>query len=80
MEIHLGGHTVNQWAGGKILIDTHNTPVCEEVWRLYEDALRLMGPKPTLIEWDADIPELNVLLQEGYKAQSLLEAGDEQAA
>lgn len=80
LEIHLAGHAVNRWAGGEIAIDTHDRPVCEDVWRLYEAALRLMGPKPVLIEWDADLPPLAVLLQEAVKAQALMGAFYEQAA
>ncbi|MGR9086506.1 MAG: MNIO family bufferin maturase [Gammaproteobacteria bacterium] len=79
-EIHLGGHTVNRWAGGEIWLDTHNRPVCDEVWRLYETALWLMGPKPTLIEWDADIPELDVLQGEASKAEMFLEMRHERVA
>lgn len=79
LEIHLAGHAVNRWAGGEIAIDTHDRPVCEDVWRLYEAALRLMGPKPVLIEWDADLPPLAVLLQEAVKAQALMGAFYEQA-
>lgn len=81
MEIHFGGHSANEWAGGRILIDTHDHPVCEEVWRLYQSALWLMGPKPTLIEWDAELPELSVLLEEAGKADACLkEAQHERAA
>lgn len=72
MEIHLGGHTVNQWAGRKILIDTHDAPVCQDVWDLYETALWLIGSKPTLVEWDTDVPELNVLLKEAHQAGAFL--------
>lgn len=80
LEIHLAGHAVNRWAGREIAIDTHDRPVCEDVWRLYEAALRLMGPKPVLIEWDADLPPLAVLLQEAAKAQALMGGRYEQVA
>jgi uncharacterized protein (UPF0276 family) len=73
-EIHLAGHALNEFPGGQILIDTHDRPVAEEVWRLYEHALRLLGPKPTLIEWDSDLPELSVLVAEAEKAQGFLES------
>jgi uncharacterized protein (UPF0276 family) len=72
-EIHLAGHTLNRFEGGEILIDTHNRPVCGEVWRLYEFALQCWGPRPTLIEWDADLPPLQVLLDEARIADALLE-------
>lgn len=67
-EYHLAGHLKNQ----NILIDTHSRPVCADVWELYAQALRLIGPRPTLIEWDADIPELSVLLdQANYAKQQI---------
>lgn len=79
-EIHLAGHTVNRWGEGTILIDTHNRPVCEDVWQLFAATLGRIGPKPTMIEWDTDIPELEVLLQEAARAETYLEVLDEQAA
>jgi hypothetical protein len=68
-EIHLAGHTV----AGDILIDTHSAPVTDAVWALYRDALRLLGPVPTLIEWDAELPALDRLLAEANRADA--EAG-----
>lgn len=79
-EIHLAGHTLNRIGAAEILIDTHNRPVCAAVWALYRSALRLTGPKPVLIEWDADIPALDVLLDEAAKADNLLENDYVQAA
>lgn len=72
-EIHLAGHTVTVRDGRVILIDTHAAPVCEEVWQLYVYALKCFGVVPTLIEWDADIPELDVLVAEAQKADAYLE-------
>jgi uncharacterized protein len=72
-ELHLAGHTVNRYGKRDILIDTHSAPVCEEVWALYRHALSSFGPLPTLIEWDTDIPALNVLAAEAAKANRLLE-------
>ena len=68
-EIHLAGFH----DAGDCLIDTHGTPVSEAVWRLYRYALRCHGVKPTLIEWDTDIPALPVLLQEAARAQAMIE-------
>jgi len=67
-EIHLAGHTPVKLDGETVLIDTHGSTVDEAVWALYRDALRLIGPRPTLIEWDTDIPSLAVLLAEATRA------------
>ncbi|MEO8807523.1 MAG: DUF692 domain-containing protein [Burkholderiaceae bacterium] len=66
-EMHLAGHTL---ADG-CLIDTHGARVCSEVWALYDEACRRFGPKPTLIEWDTDLPALDVLLGEAATASSV---------
>jgi len=68
-EYHLAGYSERDGC----LVDTHNHPVFPEVWELYEFALQHIGPRPTLIEWDADIPALNVLMGEAAKAQQRLE-------
>jgi hypothetical protein len=73
-EIHLAGHAENDADGRPILIDDHGSPVAAPVWTLYERALERIGPVPTLIEWDTDIPELAVLLAEARRANGLLEA------
>jgi hypothetical protein len=65
-EIHLAGHL----ARDGMLIDHHGDRVADPVWRLYEAALERFGPVPTLIEWDTDIPELAVLLEEAEKAEA----------
>jgi uncharacterized protein (UPF0276 family) len=74
MEIHLAGFTVNRFEGGEILIDTHNRPIAEEVWRLYEYAVERFGRNPTLIEWDTALPALQVLVDEAGRADRVLEA------
>ncbi|MGY6275639.1 MNIO family bufferin maturase [Methylomonas sp. MgM2] len=79
-EIHLAGHSVNRAGGKEILIDTHNAPVCAEVWELYRTALQRFGPRPTLIEWDADLPCLDNLLAEAGQADAVLERAYAQAA
>jgi uncharacterized protein (UPF0276 family) len=68
-EMHLAGHLVTPQA----VIDHHGDTVAEPVWRLYEAALQRFGPVPTLIEWDTDIPALDVLLGEADKARALAE-------
>ena len=72
-EIHLAGHAERELLGGRRLrIDDHGSRVGLEVWRLFETAVNLLGPKPTLIEWDTAIPELPVLLGEAAVAQAIL--------
>jgi uncharacterized protein (UPF0276 family) len=68
-EIHLAGFDSN----GQCLIDTHGKPVAGPVWNLYGEALSRVGPVPTLIEWDTDLPPLSVLLDEARKAQEILD-------
>ena len=75
-EIHLAGHLV----ADDCLIDTHGDRVTDEVWSLYEVALAHFGPVPTLIEWDTDIPPLEVLLAEAGEARRRMEALDAIAA
>ena len=54
------------------LIDSHNRPVADAVWDLYVHALQTLGPRPTLIEWDSELPHLDVLLAEAAKAEAHL--------
>ena len=68
-EIHLAGFDSN----GTCLIDTHGKPVHGPVWNLYGEALSRLGPVPTLIEWDTDLPALEILLGEARKAQDILD-------
>ena len=71
-EIHLAGHSVvDAGAGAQLRIDTHGSPVCDEVWSLYAAALRRFGAVPTLIEWDTDIPELAELIAEAQRADAI---------
>jgi uncharacterized protein (UPF0276 family) len=72
-EIHLAGHSSNDVDGRIVLIDDHGSRVSPEVWELYGQAVRRFGARPTLIEWDTDIPELPVLLDEAARAERILE-------
>ena len=64
-EIHLAGHATRELPGGRTLrIDDHGSRVCDAVWSLYTLALECFGPRPTLIEWDTNVPRLDVLLDE----------------
>ena len=67
-EIHLAGHTEVQEAGVQLVIDDHGSPVCDVVWDLYAHAREQLGAVPTLIEWDTDLPPLQVLLDEAARA------------
>lgn len=67
-EIHLAGHA----AESGLLIDTHSARVSGEVWDLYAGTIARIGPRPTLIEWDLDVPEVPVLLNEAKAAQAIL--------
>lgn len=75
-ELHLAGFAENHFKNGSILIDAHNRPVAKEVWELYKETLIRFGSLPTLIEWDKDIPALDVLVCEAQKAQRVLESID----
>jgi len=68
-EIHLAGHHAAE--GVDILIDDHGSRVAEPVWDLYAAALRRFGPVPTLIEWDTNLPVLDVLLEEARRAEEV---------
>lgn len=73
-EIHLAGH--DKLDDAECLIDTHGTAVCDAVWDLYAETIARMGPKPTLIEWDTDLPSLGTLLGEAAKADAILNHHD----
>ena len=70
-EIHLAGHAETD-AGdvsGPLLIDSHDRPVADPVWTLFARVIAAAGPRPTLIEWDADIPDWPVLAAEAARAE-----------
>lgn len=76
-EIHLAGHTLKQIDSGQTLrIDDHGSRVAPEVWALYAQALARYGPVPTLVEWDTNVPPLDILLAEAAQAASLLDRMD----
>lgn len=77
-EIHLAGHAIEQDAQGRpLLIDTHDGPVCPEVWDLYASVLARAGRVATLVEWDARLPPLEGFLEEARKADALQAACQE---
>jgi len=67
VQLHLAGHTDK----GTHLLDTHDAPVCPEVWDLYRHTIRRLGPVPTLIEWDGDVPPLATLEAEAARARRI---------
>jgi uncharacterized protein len=71
-EIHLAGHARNDADGQTILIDDHGSRVSSDVWQLFSQALAHLGRRPTLIEWDTDIPALEVLLDEARVVERYL--------
>ncbi len=75
-EIHLAGFD----ASGPCLIDNHGARVAPAVWDLYRATIDRFGAKPTLVEWDTDLPALEVLLDEATTARRMLEAHDAIAA
>ncbi|WFU26409.1 DUF692 domain-containing protein [Bradyrhizobium sp. CB1717] len=73
-EIHLAGHAEQaDDDGNPLLIDSHDGPVADAVWKLYEIIVARHGPVPTLIEWDSKIPEWPILRAEAAAAQAILD-------
>lgn len=71
-EIHVAGHTRRRIHDSEILLDTHDRPVCGEVWQLYGRLVDRIGPKPTLLEYDASIPPVGELVREAKIAEHML--------
>jgi uncharacterized protein len=72
-EIHLAGYTREADDKGRpLLVDTHDRPVDEIVWDLFAHAVKLIGPVPTLIEWDASVPSWPTLKAEAERAEAIM--------
>ena len=72
-QIHLAGHRVQAEEGGaKLLIDSHDGPVGDAVWALYADFVALHGSRPTVVEWDGEVPDWAVLRAEADAAQAVM--------
>jgi len=72
-EIHLAGHAVEADEKHRpLLIDTHDRPVDEIVWGLFDRVIKRIGPVPTLIEWDANVPSWPELLAEAERADAVM--------
>lgn len=74
-EYHLAGHAVNDADGEPVLIDDHGSRIGDRVFELFGEMVHQYGRRPTLVEWDTDIPALDVLLGEARRAARVLEAG-----
>ncbi len=72
-EIHLAGHAVENHDSGPLRIDDHGSPVTDMTWVLYRRFINRAGAKPTLIEWDTDVPEFEVLMAEANRAQNIMD-------
>lgn len=72
LEIHLAGHMPDPQLGNTLLIDSHDAPVADEVWALYERLIRRIGQRPTLIERDDNLPDYEELLAERERAAAVL--------
>ena len=73
-EIHLGGHDEDSDdMGAPLLIDAHGSEVVDPVWQLYAHTITKSGPKPTLIEWDNDVPDWPTLAEEADRAARILD-------
>ncbi len=72
-EIHLGGHAEDaDDHGAPLLIDSHGHPVADPVWDLYSRVIARSGARPTLIEWDNEVPEWDILAAEADRAATIL--------
>ena len=72
-EMHLAGGEKK----GDLIIDSHNCPIWDEVWELYERAIKRFGSTPTLIEWDNDLPEFETLEKEAEKAAEIINSNSD---
>jgi uncharacterized protein len=81
-QVHLAGHSAQTDSKGlALLIDSHEGPVQPPTWDLYEQALSMTGPLPTLVEWDSNLPDWSDLLAEASEAERRIRrAGDSVAA
>lgn len=71
-EIHLGGHSEEELEDGPLLIDAHGTAIADPVWALYSEVINRLGPLPTLVEWDNDLPDFTTLYAEAQRAEKIL--------
>jgi uncharacterized protein len=73
-EVHLAGHTPDPALGERMLVDSHDAPIAPAVWSLYERLIARIGPRPTLIERDDNLPAFDELVAERDRAAAVLRA------
>lgn len=79
-EIHLAGFARDiDAAGAPLLIDNHGAPVDDAVWRLYAAVIACLGPQPTLLERDHDVPAFPVLMSEAQRADEVMHGSRDRA-
>jgi len=71
-QIHLAGHAIDHFEGATIRVDNHGAHVCKDVMTLYERFVRHAGPRPTLVEWDTNVPPFETLKMEADAAKSAM--------
>jgi hypothetical protein len=79
-EVHLAGHSADARLGEALLVDSHDAPVAPAVWAFYERLVARIGPRPTLIERDGNLPEFSALMAERARAERVLRAPLAEAA
>lgn len=79
-EVHLGGHAEEDLPSGPLLIDAHGSPVADPVWTLFAEVIARTGARPTLVEWDNDLPDWPVLAAEAARAATILHLGGQALA
>lgn len=80
-EIHLSGHARDlDGSGAELLIDDHGSAVADPVWALFEAVIARIGARPTLVEWDNDVPEYEVLREQAAQARRRLHSALRSAA
>ncbi len=73
-QIHLAGHAIERTGGQTLRVDDHGSKVADATWDLFRNWTAEHGPRPTLVEWDSDVPEFRMLEIEAAKAASVLAA------
>lgn len=73
VEIHLAGHSTDPALGPALLIDSHDAPVADSVWALFRRVVERIGPRPTLIERDGNVPSFAALMAERQRAHTALQ-------